>query len=358
MPYSLQLPGYSIGDSAYEEIDAIVSTYGSSVVVIGGKTALEKSRPRLEAALAHSGIEVVDWIVYGHNCTYERVDALCGMPTVQQADMIFGVGGGRAVDTVKVVANRLDKPLFAFPTLGSNCAAATNLSVVYKDDDSLAGYDFQRGPCHHVFIDTTVIAQSPVELLWAGIADGMSKECEVKLQSRGRNLSHAPLMGRNVCSAVTPALMDFGLQALEDCRAGRSSQAIEEVALAIIMTCGYVSNMTVDPGQAYYYNSSLAHAFYNSSTAFPECVGKHLHGEIVSYGVLALLQYDGDMETKRRYVEFYKQMGFPLTLADLDLQESDIPELVSHVPATTEWKTGDFDLERFAQAIIDAQVFA
>lgn len=64
------------------------------------------------------------------------------------------------------------------------------------------------------------------------------------------------------------------------------------------------------------------------------------------------------METKRRYVEFYKQMGFPLTLADLDLQESDIPELVSHVPATTEWKTGDFDLERFAQAIIDAQVFA
>lgn len=62
MPYSLQLPGYSIGESAYEEIDAIVSSYGSSVVVIGGKTALEKSRPRLEDALAHSGIEVVDWV--------------------------------------------------------------------------------------------------------------------------------------------------------------------------------------------------------------------------------------------------------------------------------------------------------
>lgn len=52
MPYSLHLPGYSIGDNAYEKIDAIVSTYGSSVAVIGGKTALEKSRPRLEAALA------------------------------------------------------------------------------------------------------------------------------------------------------------------------------------------------------------------------------------------------------------------------------------------------------------------
>lgn len=31
-------------------------------------------------------------------------------PVVQKADMIFAVGGGRAVDTCKVVFTKLDKP--------------------------------------------------------------------------------------------------------------------------------------------------------------------------------------------------------------------------------------------------------
>lgn len=357
MSYSLQLPGYSIGKDVYGKIDEVIAAYGYRAVVIGGKTAIEKTREAFEIAQADQDFVIEDWIVYGHNSTYANVDKLCSLESVRNAEVIFGVGGGRAIDTVKVVAARLGKPLFNFPTVGSNCAAATNLSVMYKEDDALDGYDYQPGPCQHVFINTSVIAHSPVDLFWAGIADGMSKECEVKLQSRGKELTNAPLMGRHLSSAVTPALMEYGFQALQDCKNAKPSTAIEEVALAIIMTCGYVSNMTVDPGQTYYYNSALAHAFYNSTTAIPRCVGVHLHGEIVSYGVLALLQYDQDFDRKDRYVEFYKTMGFPLTLADLDLSESDVPAIMERVPATTEWKVGEYDFDRFARAIIEAQVF-
>ena len=32
-------------------------------------------------------------------------------------------------------------------------------------------------------------------ILWAGIGDALSKECEVELCTRGRNLPHTPLMG-------------------------------------------------------------------------------------------------------------------------------------------------------------------
>lgn len=128
MSYSLQLPGYSIGKDVYGKIDEVIAAYGCRAVVIGGKTAIEKTREAFEIAQADQDFVIEDWIVYGHNSTYANVDKLCSLESVRDAEVIFGVGGGRAIDTVKVVAARLGKPLFNFPTVGSNCAAATNLS--------------------------------------------------------------------------------------------------------------------------------------------------------------------------------------------------------------------------------------
>ena len=80
-------------------------------------------------ALEGTDVEILDFIWYGGNSTYENTEALKNNPTVQAADMVFGVGGGRAVDTCKVFCDQLDKPLFTFPTIASNCAACTAISV-------------------------------------------------------------------------------------------------------------------------------------------------------------------------------------------------------------------------------------
>ena len=53
----------------------------------------------------------------------------------------------------------------------------------------------------HVFINMKVIADSPEELLWAGIGDALSKECEVELASRGKALFHTPLVGTKAATA-------------------------------------------------------------------------------------------------------------------------------------------------------------
>lgn len=120
MSYSLQLPGYSIGKDVYGKIDEVIAAYGCRAVVIGGKTAIEKTREAFEIAQADQDFVIEDWIVYGHNSTYANVDKLCSLESVRDAEVIFGVGGGRAIDTVKVVAARLGKPLFNFPTVGSS----------------------------------------------------------------------------------------------------------------------------------------------------------------------------------------------------------------------------------------------
>ncbi len=46
--------------------------------------------------------------------------------------MVFGVGGGKALDTVKCLCITDDKPIFTFPTIASNCAACTSVSIIYN----------------------------------------------------------------------------------------------------------------------------------------------------------------------------------------------------------------------------------
>ena len=125
MSYNEFLPSYSIGDDCYKEIPYVTRRYGKTAVVIGGKTAMEKAKPELLAALKGSDLEITDFIWYGGDSNYENIEMLKAMPEVQNADMVFGVGGGRAVDTVKTLCDRMDKPFFTFPTLASNCASCT-----------------------------------------------------------------------------------------------------------------------------------------------------------------------------------------------------------------------------------------
>lgn len=80
-----------------------------------------------------------------------------------------------------------------------------------------------------------------------------------------------------------------------------------------MISTGVVSNLTVDPGQAYYYNSSLAHCVYYGATLVPASGGRHLHGEIVSFGVLTLLTYDGQLEQRDRIMRFNRSIGLPVT---------------------------------------------
>ena len=360
MTYNEFLPSYSIGDDCYKEIPYVTRRYGKKAVVIGGKTAMEKAKPELLAALKGSDIELADFIWYGGDSNYENIEMLKAMPEVQNADMVFGVGGGRAVDTVKTLCDRIDKPFFTFPTLASNCASCTAISVIYNADGTFKEYAYLKAPALHTFINTKIIAESPDHLFWAGIGDALSKEYEVVFACREKDMIHTPLLGRVLAAACTEPLISYGKKALEDCSNNISSKDIEQVALDIIITAGLVSNFTVhqnnpDPKDDYYYNSSLAHCVYYGASLFPKCEHNHLHGEIVSFGVLCLLTYDGQLEERKRIFEFNHSIGLPCTLGEIDLAEEDVAAIAHKAASVVEWTyvPGKPTEEKFVKAILD-----
>lgn len=331
---TLCLPSFSVGQDCYQEIAAMTRRYGRTAAVIGGHTALEKARESLIEGIEGSDIELLGFWEYGGDSTYENGDALIADPSIANADMIFGVGGGRALDTCKYVADKLDKPLFNFPTLGSNCAAVTAISVIYNPDGTFREYYYPKLAVH-TFINTDIVADSPENLLWAGIGDALSKEAEAVFTSKDQKLAHTPSMGVQLSKICTDPLLEYGKQALEECRSKQAGEALEQVVLDIIISTGLVSNM-VSKVPEYYYNSSLAHMVYYAATV-TEHGHAHLHGEVVSLGVLCLLAYQQDWEEYDRIARFNASIGLPVTFEDIEISPDEFEKMADKAATTVEW---------------------
>ncbi|MDY4164026.1 MAG: iron-containing alcohol dehydrogenase family protein [Sutterella sp.] len=350
--YTLNLPHYSVGPDAYSLVGDVIRPYGRKVAVIGGETALSKARAPLLAALENAGAEVVDLTVYGRDATMTNVNLLKARPGVQAADLLFAVGGGRCCDTVKTLADIIGKPCITCPTVASNCAPVSAVTVLYKDDGSLDRYHFARSCPAHCFINTSVILDSPEDLFWAGIGDALSKQIEVLYTSRGRALTHTPLLGVQLARACQDPILTFGKAALEDFRAKKATHAFTETVLDIIVSTGIVSNLVTHT--EYYYNSSLAHCFYNASMSLPSG-HEHLHGEVVSFGNLVLLAYDGQEALLDQFLDFNVSLGLPVTLAEVGItKDAELETLLDTAETLKEWSLvpAVTDRARFREAVL------
>lgn len=361
--YSVYLPQYTVGPDCYDRIGEVVRPYGRKVTIIGGKTALQKAEPAIKEAIGKTDLTCVDTVWYGGNSTETNLQKLLDTKSVQNADIIFGVGGGRAIDTAKAVADSLGKAYFTFPTVASNCAPSSAIGVLYKDDGSLSRYYFPKRCPLHVFINTKIIADSPVEMFWAGIGDALSKEYEVLLAAKKEKvLFHTPLIGLKAATACTQPLLDFGEKALAAIKAKKPDFEFTQVVLDIIISTGIASNMTcgvVDNKIEFYYNSSLAHCFYNSYMSLPQG-HNYLHGAVVSYGVLVLLTYDKQFEERKKIAAFNKKLGLPVTLKDIGItKESELETIIDKAPSMREWTCVPYtmDKNKFKEAILDADKY-
>lgn len=317
------LPSYTVGTEAYGAVRQVVGS--AEAVVIGGYKAMAAGLDRLKAAVEGSDVHIAEALWYGGEATYAQVERLAAEPSVQQADVIFAMGGGKAVDTCKMIAHKLNKPLYTFPTIASNCSPVSCISIMYNDDGSFLEVVQLHVPPAHCFIDTKIIAEAPEVYLWAGIGDTIAKYYEVTFSMRGDSPAYAPVLGQAISCMCSEPLLSHATTALADCREDRVSADLEHAALNIIVSTGLVSGLVgVD------YNSALAHALFYGLTTIPSVEHDHLHGEVVSYGVLVQLAMDGEDEELQKLLRLYRSLGLPTRLADLGLTlEDDFTEVLA-----------------------------
>lgn len=313
--YSTYFCNYTIGEDGYPNVPEVCARYGTKVLLIGGEKAIKAGLPKLKNVLDGAELKIVDTVLYGKDCTHETITKLAEYAKKLNVDMIFGMGGGKALDTAKGAACEAGLPVFTFPTIAATCAATTALSVVYHEDGSFDEFYFYDRPAVHSFIDLSVIAKAPAKFLQAGMGDTIGKYFECHFAARGDKLAHPSALGRAISNMCYFPLRDCGVQALKDCKAGLCTEALREAVLANIVSTGLVSLMVLDQ-----YNCAVAHSVYYGLMCIPGFEEENLHGNVVAYGVLVQLAVDGKLDEAKDLKQFLRDMEIRTTLKEMGVE--------------------------------------
>ncbi|SDK06071.1 iron-containing alcohol dehydrogenase family protein [Natronincola ferrireducens] len=312
---TVKFPNYTIQEKLLSKVGEMLRSYGETVLVMGGRTALEKTEEELKKSFKSNGLEAVDFMWYGGECTYANINKAAEIAKLEGVDMIIGVGGGKALDTAKAAAERAGLPSFTIPTTAATCAATTPLSIVYTEKGDFEALFHLNEPPVHIFMDSSIIANAPTKYLWAGIGDTIAKYYEVDLASRGKKLSHSAAMGKELSTMCVEPLIEFGKKALQDSENKVASYELEQVILNNIISTGMVAMLVGDEN-----NGAIAHGLFYGFTLLEEIEKYHLHGEVVAYGVLVLLAIDKQDAELDRLITFYEDINLPTTLGKMDVK--------------------------------------
>lgn len=312
----VSLPTFLLGRNIYHRLPELMRPLGTRFAVVGGVTAMEKALPSLKAVIAGTEAELLCALPFGGACTQSAMRRLADALSPLSPDFIVGMGGGKAIDTAKGVAHMLGVPLLSLPTLVSNCAPITALSVVYKDEGPFDSFMFFDGPPKLTVIDLDIAAGAPAKYFRAGMGDTLAKHLESTFSARndelGVSMDHMSLLGVALSSTCYDPILKYGRQALEEAKRHEAGAAYEICARSIILSAGLVSLMADDN-----YNCALAHAVCYGLQLFAHVEEHYLHGDLVAYGALVQLVLDGQLERAKALRTFLVSIGTPVTLGQM-----------------------------------------
>ena len=202
---------------------------------------------------------------------------------------------------------------------------------MYNDDGTFLKPHFFVRPVMHSFIDTEIIAKAPSQYMWAGIGDTYAKFYEATISSRDERLEHFTGLGVAVSRMCCDPLIEYGPKALEDHKKGLCTYDVEQVVLAIVVTTG-IASIFLTKDYTPDYNSGLAHAVFYAMTSYPVIEERHLHGEVVGFGILLALLVDGQYDEFEKIYHLNKAVDLPVSLEQIEITEEQWEECMERIP--------------------------
>lgn len=308
------------GSGILSECGSLIARLGQRPLLVGGDRTLQTAIPFLSDTL--SGLKVAQ-ASYRNDCSETALTKLRQAAAEHTADMIIGVGGGKALDAAKLLGYQTQLPVVTIPTSAATCAAWTALSNVYSEQGAFR-YDVGLSVCPNLLLlDYDLIATAPKRTLIAGIGDAIAKWYEASVSS-GHSSQTLIIGAVQQARVLRDILFQKSAKALEN----PGGEDWREVVDASVLMAGVIGGM----GGAQC-RTVAAHAVHNGLTQIPASHSM-LHGEKVAYGILVQLRLE-EMESgnalavaaRQQLLRFYAQIGLPMTLGDLGLGEMFLMEL-------------------------------
>ncbi|PMB27457.1 oxidoreductase [Fischerella thermalis CCMEE 5198] len=309
------------GSQILTQVSNEITRLGHRPLIVTGNHTQKAIQPRLQPLLEHQQLQFA-LAEYTPDCSEASLKSLRKTAKEHQADVIIGIGGGKALDTAKLLAHQLHLPVVTIPTSAATCAAWTALSNVYSEQGAFL-YDVALDRCPDLLIlDYDLILTAPQRTLVAGIGDAIAKWYEASVSSGNSDQTL-------IIAAVQQArvLRDILLQKSAAALQQPGSEVWQQVVDATVLLAGVIGG--VGGAQC---RTVAAHAVHNGLTHI--CKSGSIHGEKVAYGILVQLRLEEMIQgnqlaaaARQQLLKFYGEIGLPQTFSDLGLDCVTLGEL-------------------------------
>ncbi|MHC5247323.1 iron-containing alcohol dehydrogenase family protein [Enterococcus sp. LJL90] len=296
------------------------------ILVVHGNVSWEKARPRLDF-LQNPNYQFF-YHRYTGECSYYGADLIAELVVAQKIDFIVGVGGGKLADLVGFSAHQLNVNFGVIPTLASNCAPWTPLSVMYKESGESEGKsEHYLRQANFLITDPELVIDAPVEYFIAGLADTIAKWYESVSILAQPELQKEPFLqvAGYVAQLCKEAIMEDGAKAIADMQSGIVSEEFVHLSEIVFAVAGLVGGL----GDKYARNAA-AHAMHDAISKYLPKSHHFLHGEKVAYGIFYQMALENKWSEIDDLMPFYRELNLPISLHQMEIFPED-PQVITEI---------------------------
>ena len=322
---------YVQGEDEILNLGYFVKTFGVSALLIAHPDDVARVRDKLDTTAANFGVTFIEGGFCGE-CSRPEIKRLKDTAIEKNCNCTIGLGGGKAIDTAKCVAQ--GEALIIVPTIAATDAPTSHSAVIYTPEGAFEDYDYFKQSPSVVLVDTTVIARAPTRFLVSGMGDALSTYFEARatvnsysnvnagLPCGYREGACGPAKSTNAALALATlcyrTLLQDGLKAKLACDLNMVTPALENIIEANIL----LSGLGFESG-----GLAAAHAIHDGLTILAR-THKYFHGEKVAFGTLAqLILENSPIEEIHEVLDFCLEVGLPVCLADIGVENISEDEL-------------------------------
>jgi glycerol dehydrogenase len=305
---------YVQGKNVLSTIGAELSSIGKSAVLLADERVSGIVGDTVAQSCEAAGVKLIR-LTFSGEVTYAEVDRLARLAEGQSYDIVVAAGGGKTIDTGKLLSRAIGTVFVSVPTVASNDSPTSHIAVVYDENHKLVGVEENKANPELVLVDTAIIAKAPLKLLAAGVGDALVKRFEVEqcIGAGGKNVFGAgsPLSALALARACYDTVRAHTVPAYAAVGRGEVDEHLEALVEATVL----MSGLAFESG-----GLSVSHGMTRGLSAVPS-IASALHGHQVAYGLLVqLVLEERDEAFMADMRQFYKDAQLPLKLAELGHQ--------------------------------------
>lgn len=323
-------PGQAIvGLGALTRLGEVAAQLGRRALVVTGHLAWEREGEAIVAPLRRAGV-VPEVYFYDPDCTKGCAALAAARLREAGCDLVVGVGGGKALDLAKLVADDAGAPVVTVPTSAATCAAWTALGNFYDEAGGFQeGRPLRKSPSA-IIVDQALIARAPARLLASGLADTVAKWIETSVSVNYPVADAGTRAAWTMARFMYDEIRNWGEEAYQDAKSGKLTAAVARAIEVNVCLAGTVGGLGGERCR-----SVAGHAVANALTTMRTIPATPVsyHGEKVAFGLVTQLILEGREADAADLAGFFARLEVPGTLVALGhpLDAASLARVAEHV---------------------------